>query len=297
MQILSLGVAEEPFFVYNRLKKQFDELENIKRLSIEQGQSGEITFYGIFLSDEEIKKNLDLYTYERIKYFIAAALCNVIIDYTKEKLICKLVDENYYFLDGIEKEKILFESRKRMDEIVESSGFSNIRYEIIKKVLDFLDYNFEFNFEGFLTFRLKEYLKIINNIIEDAASKYFLEREYIQFINLLKYFLDLQNTKIDLVHIVPDEEAYILYDKELKEIKDEFFEMLSRNLKLNLSKEDILLSRLISLSPQQVIFHRHYSSNLSQDILEILSLVFEQRIRFCDECEIEKSKTITKSEE
>ncbi|WP_039764273.1 putative sporulation protein YtxC [Caldicellulosiruptor sp. F32] len=297
MQILSLGVAEEPFFVYSRLKKQFDELENIKGLSIEQGQSGEITFYGIFLSDEEIKKNLDLYTYERIKYFIAAALCNVIIDYTKEKLICKLVDENYYFLDGVEKEKILFESRKRMDEIVESSGFSNIRYEIIKKVLDFLDYNFEFNFEGFLTFRLKEYLKIINNIIEDAASKYFLEREYIQFINLLKYFLDLQNTKIDLVHIVPDEEAYILYDKELKEIKDEFFEMLSRNLKLNLSKEDILLSRLISLSPQQVIFHRHCSSNLSQDILEILSLVFEQRIRFCDECEIEKSKTIAKSEE
>jgi len=113
MQILSLGVAEEPFFVYSRLKKQFDELENIKGLSIEQGQSGEITFYGIFLNDEEIKRNLDLYTYERIKYFIAAALCNVIIDYTKEKLICKLVEENYYFLDGIEKEKILLENISR----------------------------------------------------------------------------------------------------------------------------------------------------------------------------------------
>ncbi|WAM32403.1 putative sporulation protein YtxC [Caldicellulosiruptor naganoensis] len=297
MQILSLGVAEEPFFVYSSLKKQFDELENLKGLSIEQKQSGEITFYGIFLSDEEIKKNLDLHKYERIKYFIAAAICNVIVEYTQEKLIGKLIEENYYFLDNIEKEKILYESKKKVNEVIESNGFSNVKYEIIKKILDFLDSNFEFNFEGFLTFRLKEYLKIIENIIEDVANKYFFEREYIQFVNLLRYFVGIQNAKIDLVHVLPDEKAYILYDKEFKEIKDEFFEMLSKNLRLNLSKEDILLSRLISLSPRQVIFHKHGDVGFSQDILEMLSLLFEDRIHFCDECEIKNSKTVPKSEE
>ncbi|WAM34621.1 putative sporulation protein YtxC [Caldicellulosiruptor morganii] len=297
MQILSLGVAEDPLFVYSSLKKQLGEIESLKALSIEQRQSGKITFYGIFLSDEEIKKNLDLHTYERIRYFIAAAICNVIIEYTRERLIDKLIEENYYFLDRIEREKILCESKKRVSEIIESNGFSNVKYEIIKKILEFLDSNFEFNFEGFLTFRLKDYLKVIKDVIEDVASKYFFEREYIQFVNLLKYFVSLQNTKIDLIHILPDEKAYILYDREFKEIRDEFFEMLSKNLKLNLAKEDVLLSRLISLSPQQIIFHEHGYTDFSRDILDLLSLIFEDRICFCRECDIKISNPLPKSED
>lgn len=286
MQILSLGVADDPVFVYESLKKQLDKNENVKGLFIEPNQCGNITFYGIFLSDDEIKKNFDLNAYERVKYFVADAIANVIIEYTREKFLFKLIKQDYYFLDEIEAKKIFQESQKRLNELTSAQIFSKVKFEIIKKVLDYLDSNFEFNFEGFLTFRLKEYIKTIQNIVEDVTNKYLLEREYFQFINLLRYFTDIQESKIEHVDVIPTDKMYLLLDKEGNEIKDEFYELLSRNFKLNLSKEDILLSRLISLSPQNIVFHKHQDTTIPADILEILSLVFDKKLQFCTSCKI-----------
>uniref|UniRef100_A0A7C5Z714 Sporulation protein n=1 Tax=Caldicellulosiruptor owensensis TaxID=55205 RepID=A0A7C5Z714_9FIRM len=286
MQILSLGVADDPVFVYERLKRQLTSNEIIKGLSIEPSQCGSITFYGIFLSDDEIKKNFDLNAYDRVKYFVADAIANVIIEYTKEKFLFKLIKEDYYFLDEIEIKKVFQESQKRLNELTSAQSFSKVKFEIIKKVLDFLDSNFEFNFEGFLTFRLKDYMKTIQDIVEDVTNKYLLEREYFQFINLLRYFTDIQESKIEHVDVIPTAKMYLLLDREGNEIKDEFYELISKNFKLNLSKEDILLSRLISLSPQNIVFHKHQWTTVPEDILEILSLVFDKKLRFCTSCKI-----------
>jgi len=298
MQILGLGVADDPVFVYERLKRQLDKNESIKGLSIEPNQCGTITFYGIFLSDDELKKNFDLNAYDRVKYFVADAIANVIIEYTREKFLFKLIKEGYYFLDEIEVKKIFQESQKRLNELTSAQSFSKVKFEIIKKVLDFLDSNFEFNFEGFLTFRLKDYIKTIQDIVEDVTNKYLLEREYFQFINLLRYFTDIQESKIEHVDVIPTAKMYLLLDREGNEIKDEFYELLSKNFKLSLSKEDILLSRLISLSPQDIVFHKHQGITVPADVLEILSLVFDKKIKFCTSCNIKYAESfLSKSEE
>ncbi|WPX07922.1 putative sporulation protein YtxC [Anaerocellum danielii] len=298
MQILSLGVADDPVFVYERLKRQLDRNQNVKGLFIEPNQCGSITFYGIFLSDDELKKNFDLNAYERVKCFVADAIANVIIEYTKEKFLFKLIKDHYYFLDEIEAKKIFQESQKRINELTNAQSFSKVKFEIIKKVLDFLDSNFEFNFEGFLTFRLKDYIKTIQNIVEDVTNKYLLEREYFQFINLLKYFTDIQESKIEHVDVIPTAKMYLILDREGNEIKDEFYELLSKNFKLNLSKEDILLSRLISLSPQNIVFHKHQGTTIPEDIIEILYLVFDKKLQLCSSCKIKcADASLTKSEE
>lgn len=149
-----------------------------------------------------------------------------------------------------------------------------------------------------MTFRLKEYIKTIQNIVEDVTNKYLLEREYFQFINLLRYFTDIQESKIEHVDVIPTAKMYLLLDREGNEIKDEFYELLSKNFKLNLSKEDILLSRLISLSPQNIIFHKHQDTTIPADILEILSLVFDKKLQFCTSCKIKYVDSFSsKSEE
>jgi len=263
MQILSLGVAEEPKYVYKKLKYLFGAQNNIPGLSIEEKQKGDITFFGIFLSDDEIKKNLDIYSYEKVKYFIAQSICDVILDFTKEKLINRLVEQNYYFLDEIEKQKIVQKAVCKVYEYINDERFSKVKYDIIKKILDYLDNNFELNFEGFLTFRLKNFLKEIANLIDDIANVYFAEREYTEFIKLLKYFLDVQNSKSEIVHILSEKNNYNLHDKDYNLIKDEFFELIKTNLRLNLNKEDILLSRIISLSPAKVLIHKPLNSYFS----------------------------------
>lgn len=297
MQILSLGVAEDPQFVYQKLEKQFLSVQNIQGLFIQERQKGDITFYGVFLSDEEVKNNLDLYSYERIKYFIAQAICNVIVEYTKEKLIYKLVDQNYYFLDDLEKQNIIQKSLTKLDELINNENFSNVKFDIIKKVLDYLDNNFEFNFEGFLTFRLKDYLKQITIIIDEIANGYFTQREYTEFIKLLKYFLDIQNSKSNLINIIPTRDEYQLLDENFNIIKDEFFELLKSSLRINLNKEDILLSRIISLAPAKVIFHKGKDLNYSKDIVEIMGLVFEDRLSFCEGCNYCMNTSQHKSED
>lgn len=297
MQILSLGVADDPVFVYESLKRQLSDNESVKGLFIEPSQCGSITFFGVFLNDEEIKKNFDLNAYERIRCAIAEAIANVIIEYSKERFLFKLIREDYYFLDEIEAKKIFYESKKRLNELTNAQGFSKIKFEIVKKVLEFLDSNFEFNFEGFLTFRLKDFVKTIQSIVEDVTNKYLLEREYFQFINLLRYFVSIQESKIDHVDVVPDCDAYLLFDKEGNEIKDEFYILLSKSFKLNLSKEDVLLSRLISLSPQNIVLHKHEDTNIPEDIVEILSLVFNKKLQLCNCCMIKTTSDFIKGEE
>lgn len=287
MLVLSFGVEEQPQYVYDKLIKFLDEQkQKVGNITINLQEQGEITFFSINIDDAMVINNLNKFSYEKIKYCIALAICNLIIDWTKEKYIKKIISENYYFLDQIEKDKICEISIAEFNQLLDSQNFSKVKYTIIKKILEYLDSNYQFNFEGFITFRLKEYTKEITNIIDCSANNYFLEREYYEFINLLKYFLNIQNSKEELVHIFPLNNHYSIMNDKLIEVQDEVFNLLQKNFKLNLSKEDILISRIISISPQNVIFHASKSNPQHAEIINLIKLIFNERLTICYGCDI-----------
>ena len=40
--------------------------------------------------------------------------------------------------------------------------------------------------DGFVTFRIKEYIEKIDELVDEGVNKYIVEKEYAEFISLLK---------------------------------------------------------------------------------------------------------------
>ena len=58
-----------------------------------------------------------------------------------------------------------------------------------------------------------------------------MEREYREFIRLLKYFVDIQDPKFEIIHVVlkPDNK-YILLDENKKEITNITASLIEKNI-------------------------------------------------------------------
>ena len=78
------------------------------------------------------------------------------------------------------------------------------RYFIIKKSLSEKIYDYilnddYINIEGFVKFRMKEFNNYISTIVDLAWEEYFIQKDQDEFINVLKYFVDIQQEKLELI--------------------------------------------------------------------------------------------------
>ena len=63
--------------------------------------------------------------------------------------------------------------------------------EIIDKIKVCIEENNEFNINGFLLFRMKDLRLNIEVLIDRVIENYIIDKEYEEFIRLLKYFVNI----------------------------------------------------------------------------------------------------------
>ena len=104
---------------------------------------------------------------------------------------------------------------------------------------------------------MKELREDIENIIDKVIESYMVEKEYREFVKLLKYFVDIQESKIDEVNILIDEIGnYSIKDKNKEDIFNEFMkELMECRIDTDAKMEDIIISGLITNAPKRVIIH------------------------------------------
>ena len=170
---------------------------------------------------------------------------------------------------------------------------------IVGKISQCIDENREINVNGFIRFRMKELRNDIESIIDKIVEKYMIEKEYEEFIKLLQYFVDIQESKIDEVNIkIEPMGVYIVTDKEGKDIFSMFLKELTESeLQIvDANIEDILISGLITNVPKNIIIHGKNNSTNKEFIKTIVS-VFGNRVKFiernekCTEINIDRIKT------
>ncbi|MBP1855960.1 putative sporulation protein YtxC [Metaclostridioides mangenotii] len=175
---------------------------------------------------------------------------------------------------------------KEIDNIYEHSLkiFSNkevfIRETIFMRVSNYILENDYINIDGFIKFRMKEFIKYISAIADISLEEYLINRDHEEFIRVLKYFIDTQDVKIDLlkVHIMEDN-SFVLYDKngdKIDSIDDE--DIINMVIRENLNYEDFLISTLLSLCPRKIEVMDTLNSNSSKEIIDTLKSIFENRI-------------------
>ncbi len=70
------------------------------------------------------------------------------------------------------------------------------RNVIVRKLMDYFENTDSLILDGFVNFRLKDYMKDLEEIVDKAVDDFLMEREYKEFIRLLRYFVDIQEPKI-----------------------------------------------------------------------------------------------------
>ena len=73
---------------------------------------------------------------------------------------------------------------------------SSRKKQITEKIKEYLDKNDELILDGFINFRLKDYMLEIEGLVDDAVDDFLMEKEYLEFIRLLRYLWTFKNLKL-----------------------------------------------------------------------------------------------------
>jgi putative sporulation protein YtxC len=216
---------------------------------------------------------------------LAHALADHIVNHLEPALLARLVASHYGYLDGSERESLLAYADRNLGENGADAAKVRRKRQIMERLLDYLEQAEELNLEGFVRFRLKDYMEELEDAVDRAMDDFLLEREYEEFVRLLRYFVDVQEPKMGLAHVVvlPDGRFRIF-----NEVGDEVESQVLRQfvvemLDADIAYEDLMVSALITLAPRAILLHDRSGQQASESV-ETVSAVFQGRIDFCDGC-------------
>ncbi len=155
---------------------------------------------------------------------------------------------------------------------------------VMEEILNHIIENNVLYIDGFMNFRLRKFLYMLDIAIEKAINQIEAEKEYLEFLNMLQYFVEIQEPKADLINVVIKDGNYSLYDKERKPIENGLLSGLEDDLWYeDVSKADLLISSLIVLSPLKLTIH--IEEGEERELIDVIAKVFKGKVDFCRGCE------------
>ena len=161
----------------------------------------------------------------------------------------------------------------------------NRKNKIIDKITKCIEENNEININGFLTFRSKELNAELECIVDKVVEDYMVEKEYDEFIKLLKYFVEVQDSKVDEVNILIEKNGdYYLRDENGNDlVGDMITELPDVRFDSKENQEEIIISAMITNAPKKIIIHCVQNCK-NKELIQTISKVFVDRVHYCDKC-------------
>ena len=116
-------------------------------------------------------------------------------------------------------------------------------------------------------------------------NKFIIEREYLEFISLLKLYINSQDSNFNIVHLIYTNTSSILLDenKNIINIDEEIFNAKYLS-DITFSSNDYILNTLLTLLPKKIYIHLIDSE--INEFINTLQLVFENKVEICTDCSI-----------
>jgi putative sporulation protein YtxC len=250
-------------------------------------------FIKIFCCDDNLNDN----SVKLFNLHIANMLYKLVITEFCKKEVNSFLAETYFFLryDEIKQIKPNIQEALLSEGAISNPGmvyYINKKNSIIDKIARCIEENNEINISGFLTFRTKELKQDLECIVDKVVEEYMVEKEYNEFIKLLKYFVDVQESKVDEVNILIEKNgSYYLRDEEGNDlVGNMIMELPEVKFDCKENQEELIISTLITTAPKKIVIHcSEYCKN--KELLQTINKVFVNRVTYCDKCtECEKIK-------
>ena len=215
---------------------------------------------------------------------VSCILSCLVIDELEEAFIKKIILKNYFYFD--------FNERKHIVEMCfdifadDFNLYFDKKYNCLINAFEtYLTTNKSIVLDGFLNFRIKDYISILEEVVDEAVNNFVIEKEYLEFISLLKMYVNSQNSTCDVVHLVYNNENSILLDKDKNviDVSDDVFKAKYLS-DISFSSNDYALNSLLTLIPKKIYIH--LIDNCIDEFIHTLSLIFENRVEICTDCDI-----------
>lgn len=214
-------------------------------------------------------------------------LSSAIIEFYEKDIIKHIISSNYFYFTDIEQKKIF----DIVYEYIYDGGLieTYIRKDSIKiSCIEYFSNNKSTILDGFVNFRINDYIKIIDYIVDMAVNKFVIDREYTEFIDLLKCYINSKDYGTSTVHLIYQNEESILLDEFKKVIDLDNSILNSKYLSdITFSSNDYTLNTLLTLLPKKI--YVHLVDGPEDEFINTLKLVFDDRIFLCNDCNICKA--------
>lgn len=232
------------------------------------------------------------YTGENLEEFykiLGNILTDTILKFYEINIIRRILGFNYFYFDEFERNKI----EEVCIESLKNNKFKNRNKTICNKIQKYLKKNKSMILDGFVTFRIKEYIEKIDELVDEGVNKYIVEKEYAEFISLLKMYVNSKEPETEEIHLIYTNGESILLDKNKDIITIANNSFNAKYLSdITFSSNDFALNTLLSLLPKKINVHLITKKD---EFIDTLCLIFEEKVYMCTDCNICRTYKIINS--
>ena len=214
---------------------------------------------------------------------ISKILSSLIIDQYELDIATKILSRDYFYFNITERNEIL----KRIEnKFYEDEKTYYYKKNILSSIFtNLLEQSNKVYLKGIITFRLPNYMKELKKQVDSIVNEFLIEKEYNEFISLLKVYINTESCKADFVHLIYKNGSPILLDKNKNIIKTDSNILNAKYLSdITFSDCDFALNTLLNLIPKKI--YVHLIDEEIDEFINTLILIFENRIEICADCNI-----------
>ncbi|MGF6948163.1 putative sporulation protein YtxC [Neobacillus sp. B4I6] len=235
----------------------------------------------LLIEDQHIVKFLGSFLSIEISTMVKNAFYEFITNIKRDDWFREIL-KNRYFYEDLEVQQQIMEiiysilEGQREDLIVflkDSNEEPNIKAAIEYIFQD----DISFSFDSFHKFRLRPYLQLLEGYVEIAIDEYKMEQEYQMFVQMLRDFLLNREPKMDVLHLLFDEEI-TFYNDQFEEMKRaELIRLIDRKLLVNhpVYVDSASIAPLLSLAPTTIFL---YTKDPEEPLVRTIKNIFEERV-------------------
>lgn len=151
------------------------------------------------------------------------------------------------------------------------------RRMISNKIAEYLRISDKITLEGFVTFRLGDYVKTLETEVERSIRQFFVERQYEEYINLLTTFVRMQVPRVPELHVfVQNNGTYKVEGTKPFEIPEDVIQGFGiHEGNPIIEDDDFMIGFLLTCAPIRIFIH-NAALFKNKELLNTIRIVFSE---------------------